>query len=862
MFVIALMIAFPSRSTVIIEEGFNYSAGSGLGGDSPWGGGAAFTNLAIGSGNLTYTNLLATVPTGNMLLLAGFKTSRAYRPVPGVSQAGTDLYVSFILKCVTLPTNTQFMMAILPLGVTTNNPPNDPLDFYVAPNGTGFTFDVAHVGATVPFAASVSLTLNTTHLLVLKYVGAGGGRAALYIDPIPGNAEPSPNVITQLGSLTNALLGELYMLGSSNVTQGAYQIDTLRVGTNWADAVPAQVVTLSVSGPGNVTTCTGSSATFGVTVIGNNPITYQWRTNGVAVSAATNKTFFLPSPGLVDTQASYDVVVHDAFGSITSSIGHLSFVSTPATIFSSPQNQILWPGTTNATFSVLAQGDAPLSYQWRTNGIAIAGATNASLTLTNPSGTYASNLIDVVVANPCATITSSTASVQFPHQFILGTGLPGLFGGMNLFVTNPAGRSLFLWSSPSNNIPIPAWTLEGHMGEQPLNDGTGNSRYTLNVNPVSTPYFYVAGSNNSNPLLPPVPIIEVDSDFSSDPPDYTLINSNYWADTLGTPGNPFAPVVLQNPSNTTVLAGSGATFNSSANGSVPLKYQWLFNGSPLSGAQQTNLPLLNINASNAGLYSVVASNAFGRITSSIAALTVIQPVTASAIGGISGASGFLLSGTNSPGSAFEVLATTNLNPPANWTLLGSALVASNGSYSFTDTNSAGFPSRFYSLVFSSLNHFLPIVTQQPSGRSLLAGKVANLNGGDSGQPAVGIQWFASGNAITNATNASLTVTGASPPQTLAYYFVLSNAYGKTTSSIATVKVLPPPTIKGVISKTGLQLTASAVAGDPYIIETATNLTPPFTWSPLLTNTVANDGSILFKETNTGVDQKFYRILFP
>src|SRR5271168_5514763 len=52
---------------------------------------------------------------------------------------------------------------------------------------------------------------------------------------------------------------------------------------------------------------------------------------------------------------------------------------TTPTITTQPQSQSVMVGST-ATFSVVATGTAPLSYQWSENGTAIGGATNSSYT--------------------------------------------------------------------------------------------------------------------------------------------------------------------------------------------------------------------------------------------------------------------------------------------------------------------------------------------------------------------------------------------------------------------------------------------------------------------------------------------------
>jgi hypothetical protein len=55
------------------------------------------------------------------------------------------------------------------------------------------------------------------------------------------------------------------------------------------------------------------------------------------------------------------------------------------------------PGS--AHFSVVATGDAPLSYQWRRNGSAISGATSASYTLDPTALSDSGAQFDVVVSN-------------------------------------------------------------------------------------------------------------------------------------------------------------------------------------------------------------------------------------------------------------------------------------------------------------------------------------------------------------------------------------------------------------------------------------------------------------------------------
>jgi hypothetical protein len=75
------------------------------------------------------------------------------------------------------------------------------------------------------------------------------------------------------------------------------------------------------------------------------------------------------------------------------------------------------------------------------------------------------------------------------------------------------------------------------------------------------------------------------------------------------------------------LATGLATFTVSARGGLPLSYQWWRNGIPLSdggvisGSETPNLALAQFFTNGLGQYSIVISNNYGAITSSIAAVT-------------------------------------------------------------------------------------------------------------------------------------------------------------------------------------------------------------------------------------------------
>jgi len=80
------------------------------------------------------------------------------------------------------------------------------------------------------------------------------------------------------------------------------------------------------------------------------------------------------------------------------------------TITTQPGSQTVTAGQT-ASFSVAATGTAPLSYQWRKNGVAISGATLSSYTTAATASSDNGALFTVVVSNTAGNVTSNAATL-------------------------------------------------------------------------------------------------------------------------------------------------------------------------------------------------------------------------------------------------------------------------------------------------------------------------------------------------------------------------------------------------------------------------------------------------------------------
>jgi glucose/arabinose dehydrogenase len=115
-------------------------------------------------------------------------------------------------------------------------------------------------------------------------------------------------------------------------------------------------------------------------------------------------------------------------------VGRISYTtSQPPEIGLQPADQMVAIGQ-SATFTVGASGSAPLSYQWRRNGNAIAGATGASYTRTNIQLTDNGALFTVRVSNAWGaemseaaqlTVTQNTVPTAKITQPISGTTYAG-----------------------------------------------------------------------------------------------------------------------------------------------------------------------------------------------------------------------------------------------------------------------------------------------------------------------------------------------------------------------------------------------------------------------------------------------------
>lgn len=160
----------------------------------------------------------------------------------------------------------------------------------------------------------------------------------------------------------------------------------------------------------------GTVAAITVTANGTPPMTYKWYKGTNLISTSTNAPLVFSSVQLSNA-GQYSVVVTNVAGSDTSSSCFLT-VGVPASISTQPVSRYL-PVGTNVTFTITASGSAPLTYQWRKNGVNVPGATTTSLVLNNVQLTDSGGFT-AVAANGFGSRTSVVAvlSIAGPPQLL------------------------------------------------------------------------------------------------------------------------------------------------------------------------------------------------------------------------------------------------------------------------------------------------------------------------------------------------------------------------------------------------------------------------------------------------------------
>lgn len=201
---------------------------------------------------------------------------------------------------------------------------------------------------------------------------------------------------------------------------------------------------------------------------------------------------------------------------------------------------------------------------------------------------------------------------------------------------------------------------------------------------------------------------------------YSVIVTNAMGSVTSSPAMltvGFTPTILAPPQAQTAELGSAVGLAVKANGAPPPAYQWFFNGtSALSGSTNSFLDLTNVQASEAGAYTVVVSNLFGAITSNPAMFSLIPPVPRRTVPAI---------GLACPvGTSVHLGCADTPCPTASWQELGAVTLTST-QQRYPDLTDPLPPSRFYRAWQTSMQGLPPVLDLSLATELTLTGVIGS-----------------------------------------------------------------------------------------------------------------------------------------
>ena len=485
----------------------------------------------------------------------------------------------------------------------------------------------------IPFAQAYGRTYTST--AVTSVGGNSGGPLCILHDN--GNYYPaaiylggdSETVVRAIDSSVVDLFNRAEVSGNGgddNTGGGITQVNTTLSGGAFSAAsikvsiVPASAVTAGAKWK------LGSSTTLypsGQQTNNLSPGTYS-----LGFTAATG--FLTPSAASITlTSGNLSTVTRTYYGIITQPVGR----------------------TVNAqesvTFTVGVSG-TPTAYQWRRNGVNIAGATSPSYTRSNLTAPDSGNYSVYVTWGTDGSLLSSPATLDV-NTLVQSISFPALSNQVD------GAPALTLRATASSGLPVTYTVLSGPATV------SGNVLTATGCAPI-TVRASQAGSTSYDAAT------SVDRSF-------TVLGINV------------------QPQDVAVNAQSDATFGVTVSG-APTAYQWLLNGLAITGATNYTYTRPRVSAADAGNYCVLVTwGATGSVISKIATLDVTLLSQAISFGALSNrllsGPSLMLGGTSSSGLpvGFELVsgpATLNgnvLTPTGYGTVTVRASQAGDGNYS-------------------------------------------------------------------------------------------------------------------------------------------------------------------------------------
>jgi hypothetical protein len=380
--------------------------------------------------------------------------------------------------------------------------------------------------------------------------------------------------------------------------------------------------------PTNKTVTAQANITINTKALGMPPLFYQWSFNGTNIDGATNASLAINQVQVAQAGI-YSVVVSNGFG-FTNSLDATLTVSPPAPCTAAPTNLISWWRAEDAAVDQVSGNNGTLAGN-ATYGSGLAGqgfvfdGSGDFVSLGNPLTLQSQTFtIEAWIKRASLSIVSSSGSGS---ALIFGYGQGGYgFGILNdgrLFLTKVGISNVIL----TNGVTDTDWhhvvvTKSGnevifYLDGLPYPTSPYDPGFTFGTGAA----IGARADNQDGSFMGMIDELAFYRRALTPSEIQTVLNSGSSGKCL----DPVTPTIVSHPGNTNILVGSNMAFNVAAGGSLPLSYQWRFNGTNIAGGTNVSLSVSNVQFASGGLYSVLVSNQAGSVVSSSAALTVVFP---------------------------------------------------------------------------------------------------------------------------------------------------------------------------------------------------------------------------------------------
>ena len=538
---------------------------------------------------------------------------------------------------------------------------NGGYTFGLLPNGS-LGLGRAYISQVLSSAGLVSDT-NYHHVAVTK----SGSTVVFYADGVayaapaynPGFTFGTTAAVGALGDLTYSFWGSIDELTVYGRPLAASEIQAIYNASSTGKCVGSFPPSIS-SQPANEAVFIGDTALFSVTAAGTVPLSYQWSFNGGALAGATNSSLALPN--VQPAQAgSYTVLVTNLGGMLLSSNAILT-VNASGPCSAAPSGLASWWRAEGNAFDQMGANNGTLS-----------GATGYGAGRVGQGFTFGGFDGDGVVVGSASNLRVQTLTIEcWIKRASTTQSTRGALGGGTFFGFGLGGYTFGMLGNGSLGF--------GKAGVSQVLTAPGlvadsNYHHVAVTKSGNSVVFYVDGTAYAAPAYDPgftfgtSAAVGALGDLSysfwgsvDELAVYTRglsaseIQAIYAAGSSGKCLIAAPPTITSQPASQTAFVNDTVTLRVAATGTLPLSYQWNFNGGVLEGATTNSLVLANLQLSQAGTYTVLVTNLGGALLSSNAVLMV------TASGPCTSAPSGLASWWRADGTAFDQLGVNNGTP--------------------------------------------------------------------------------------------------------------------------------------------------------------------------------------------------------